>query len=122
MTALFDSVVPCVSEDHVPYNGGLSCVHAVLQRLLDSELKRVSDGVAKARAGKVKRRFLVNAPPHRPETANYAYLDTLGDDCAQQISQLLHPKRHYRLSADVVPAIVESRRELFGRYLITIED
>jgi hypothetical protein len=84
----FNSVVPCAIEDHVPCNGGLSSVHAVLQGLLDSELKRVSDGVAKPRAGKVERRFLVNAPPHRTETANYAYLGTLGDDCAQQIVRL----------------------------------
>ena len=50
MTVPFSSVVPCVSEDYVPCNGGLPSVHAVLQGLLDSELKRVSDGVAKARA------------------------------------------------------------------------
>src|SRR5215467_200174 len=122
MTVPFSSVVLSASEDHVRCNGGLSSAHAVLQGLLDSKLKRVSDGVAKARSGKVERRFLVNAPPHRPETVDYAYLDTLGDDCAQQISQRVHPKRPNRLSADVVPAIVESRRELFGRHLITIED
>jgi hypothetical protein len=70
----------------------------------------------------MERRFPVNAPPHRPETVEYAYLDTLRDNCAQQISHRLHPKRPHRLSADLVPAIVESRRELFGRHLITIED
>jgi hypothetical protein len=68
MTVPFSGVAPSVSEDHVRCNGGLSSAHAVLQGLLDSELNRVSDGVAKPRAGKVERRFLVNAPPHRPET------------------------------------------------------
>ena len=64
----------------------------------------------------------MNAPPHRPETVDYADLDTLGDDGAEQISHRLHPKRPNSLSADVVPAIVEPRRELLGRHLKTIED
>ena len=118
----FSGVVPSVSEDTVRRNGGLSSAHAVLLGLLDSEFRRISDGVAKPRPGKVERRFLVNAPPHRPESADSAYFDALGDDGAQQISHRLHPKRPNSLSADVVPAIVESRRELLGRHLVTIED
>ena len=72
MTVPFSSVVPSASEDHVRCDGGLASAHAVLQGILDSELKWVSDGVAKPRAGKVERRSLVNAPPHRPETVDYA--------------------------------------------------
>src|SRR5262249_34067762 len=50
----------------------LSSVRAFLHGLIDSELERVSGGVAKPRSGKVERRFLVNPPPHRPETVDYA--------------------------------------------------
>jgi hypothetical protein len=66
--------------------------------------------------------LMVNAAPHRSETVDHAYLDILGDDCAQLISHRLHPKRPNSLAADVVTAIVESRPELFGRHLITIEE
>jgi hypothetical protein len=82
MTVPFTGAVPSASEDHVRCNGGLFGVHAVLRGRLASDLERVSDGVAKARAGKAERRFLMNAPPHRPETVDYAYLDALRDDGA----------------------------------------
>jgi hypothetical protein len=111
------------------WNGQLASTATTLKhasmrepRSFDSEVRRVSKCIAKSRSGKVKRRLPVNASPHRSQTIDYPHLNSLGDDCAQQIAHRLHPERHNSLSADVVSAVVQSRREPFGRHLIAIED
>jgi len=65
-------MVPSVSEGHVRCNGALSSIHTFIHELINAELERVSNGVAKPRSGKMERRFLMDAPPHRPETVDYA--------------------------------------------------